>query len=204
MVIRDPVLPGQLHKVIFLTGVGTDLFRDFCHMIEYRGILPRYRHCAADRPDEFFQTYRQQVLLGWDPALENMQHFLVYGDQLLIAFQINEFAVFPVNDLFHRFYDPDKVAAFRKILAEVAAEHKLPLLDMYTPTEHLDNKPSYFRPDNVHFSPAGAENRGAAAAIDGLNRLEGPGIQNAKGMEPCRNTWTACRNKFFIFFAIPA
>ena len=57
--------------------------------------------------------------------------------------------------LIFRFGDPDKVAAFRKTLAEVAAEHKLPLLDMYTPTEHLDNKPSYFRPDNVHLSPRG-------------------------------------------------
>ena len=57
--------------------------------------------------------------------------------------------------LIFRYGDPDKVAAFRKILAEVAAEHKLPLLDMYTPTEHLDNKPSYFRPDNVHLSPRG-------------------------------------------------
>ena len=57
--------------------------------------------------------------------------------------------------LIFRYGDPDKVAAFRKILAEVAREHNLPLLDMYTPTEHLDNKPSYFRPDNVHLSPRG-------------------------------------------------
>ena len=54
-----------------------------------------------------------------------------------------------------RFGDPDKVAAFCKTLAEVAREHKLPLFDMYTPTEHLDNKPSYFRPDNVHLSLCG-------------------------------------------------
>ena len=54
-----------------------------------------------------------------------------------------------------RFGDPDKVGPFCKTLAEVAAEHKLPLFDMYTPTEHLDNKPSYFRPDNVHLSPRG-------------------------------------------------
>ena len=54
-----------------------------------------------------------------------------------------------------RFGDPDKVGAFCKILAEVAVEHKLPLFDMYTPTEHLENKPSYFRPDNVHLSPRG-------------------------------------------------
>ena len=54
-----------------------------------------------------------------------------------------------------RFGDPDKVGAFCKTLAEVAAEHKLPLFDMHTPTEHLDNKPSYFRPDNVHLSPRG-------------------------------------------------
>ena len=54
-----------------------------------------------------------------------------------------------------RFGDPDKVGAFCKVLAEVAAEHKLPLFDMHTPTEHLDNKPSYFRPDNVHLSPRG-------------------------------------------------
>ena len=54
-----------------------------------------------------------------------------------------------------RYGDNDKVAAFRKVLAEVAAEHKLPLFDMYTPTEHLDDKPSYFRPDNVHLSPRG-------------------------------------------------
>jgi len=57
--------------------------------------------------------------------------------------------------LIFRYGDPDKVGAFRKTLAEVAGEHKLPLLDMYTPTEHLDNKPSYFRPDNVHLSPRG-------------------------------------------------
>ena len=54
-----------------------------------------------------------------------------------------------------RFGDPDKVGAFRKTLAEIATEHQLPLFDMYTPTEHLDNKPSYFRPDNVHLSPRG-------------------------------------------------
>ena len=54
-----------------------------------------------------------------------------------------------------RFGDPDKVGAFRRILAEVAAEHRLPLFDMYTPTDHLENKPSYFRPDNVHLSPRG-------------------------------------------------
>ena len=54
-----------------------------------------------------------------------------------------------------RFGDPDKVGAFRRILAEVAAEHRLPLFDMHTPTEHLDDKPSYFRPDNVHLSPRG-------------------------------------------------
>ena len=54
-----------------------------------------------------------------------------------------------------RFGDPDKVGAFCKVLAEVAEEHKLPLFNMYTPTEHLDNKPSYFRPDNVHLSPRG-------------------------------------------------
>ena len=54
-----------------------------------------------------------------------------------------------------RFGDPDKVGAFCKTLAEIAAEHKLPLFDMYTPTEHLENKPSYFRPDNVHLSPRG-------------------------------------------------
>ena len=54
-----------------------------------------------------------------------------------------------------RFGDPDKVEAFRKVLAEIAAEHKLPLFDMYTPTEHLENKSSYFRPDNVHLSPRG-------------------------------------------------
>jgi len=57
--------------------------------------------------------------------------------------------------LIFRYGDPDKVGAFRKILAEIAEEHKLPLLDIYTPTEHLDNKPSYFRPDNVHLSPRG-------------------------------------------------
>ena len=54
-----------------------------------------------------------------------------------------------------RFGDPDKVGAYSKVLAEVAKEHKLPLFDMYTPTEHLDNKPTYFRPDNVHLSPRG-------------------------------------------------
>ena len=54
-----------------------------------------------------------------------------------------------------RFGDPDKVGAFRRTLAEVAAEHRLPLFDMYTPTEHLDDKPSYFRPDNVHLSSRG-------------------------------------------------
>lgn len=54
-----------------------------------------------------------------------------------------------------RYGDPDKATAFRKVLAEVAAEHKLPLFDMYTPTEHLDDKASYFRPDNVHLSPRG-------------------------------------------------
>ena len=59
------------------------------------------------------------------------------------------------DKLVFRYGDPDKVGAFRKVLAEVAAEHNLPLFDMYTPTEHLDNKPSYFRPDNVHLSPRG-------------------------------------------------
>jgi len=54
-----------------------------------------------------------------------------------------------------RFGDPDKVDAFCKVLAEVAEEHKLPLFDMRTPTEHLDDKASYFRPDNVHLSPRG-------------------------------------------------
>ena len=54
-----------------------------------------------------------------------------------------------------RFGDPDKVVPYCKTLAEVAKEHKLPLFDMYTPTEHLDDKPSYFRPDNVHLSPRG-------------------------------------------------
>ena len=54
-----------------------------------------------------------------------------------------------------RFGDPDKVVPYCKTLAEIAKEHKLPLFDMYTPTEHLDNKPSYFRPDNVHLSPRG-------------------------------------------------
>lgn len=54
-----------------------------------------------------------------------------------------------------RFGDPDKVGAFRKTLAEVAEGHRLPLFDMHTPTEHLDDKPSYFRPDNVHLSPRG-------------------------------------------------
>ena len=29
------------------------------------------------------------------------------------------------------------------------------ICDMYTPTEHLENKSSYFRPDNVHLSPRG-------------------------------------------------
>ena len=57
--------------------------------------------------------------------------------------------------LIFRYGDPDKVGAFRKVLAEVAEEHHLPLLDMYAPTEHLDDKPSYFRPDNVHLSPRG-------------------------------------------------
>ena len=54
-----------------------------------------------------------------------------------------------------RFGDPDKVGAYCKVLAEFAKEHKLPLFDMHTPTEHLDNKASYFRPDNVHLSPRG-------------------------------------------------
>jgi len=54
-----------------------------------------------------------------------------------------------------RFGDPDKVGPFRKTLAEIAAEHELPLFDMYTPTEHLESKSSYFRPDNVHLSPRG-------------------------------------------------
>ena len=53
------------------------------------------------------------------------------------------------------FGDPDKVGPFCKTLAEIAAEHKLPLFDMYTPTEHLENKSIYFRPDNVHLSPRG-------------------------------------------------
>ena len=59
------------------------------------------------------------------------------------------------DKLIFRYGDPDKVEAFRKVLAEVAAEHNLPLFDMFTPTDHLDNKPSYFRPDNVHLSPRG-------------------------------------------------
>ena len=54
-----------------------------------------------------------------------------------------------------RFGDPDKVVPYCKTLAEVAREHKLPLFNIYTPTEHLDDKPSYFRPDNVHLSPRG-------------------------------------------------
>ena len=29
------------------------------------------------------------------------------------------------------------------------------ICDMYTPTESLEDKPSYFRPDNVHLSPRG-------------------------------------------------
>ena len=54
-----------------------------------------------------------------------------------------------------RFGDPDKIVPYCKVLAEVAKEHKLPLFDMYTPTEHLENKASYYRPDNVHLSPRG-------------------------------------------------
>ena len=54
-----------------------------------------------------------------------------------------------------RFGDPDKVVPYCKVLAEIAKEHQLPLFDMYTPTEHLDDKPTYFRPDNVHLSPRG-------------------------------------------------
>ena len=54
-----------------------------------------------------------------------------------------------------RFGDPDKIVPYCKVLAEIAEEHKLPLFDMYTPTEHLENKASYYRPDNVHLSPRG-------------------------------------------------
>lgn len=54
-----------------------------------------------------------------------------------------------------RFGDADKVDAFCKTLQETAAQHKLPVFDMYMPTLHLTDKASFFRPDNVHLSYRG-------------------------------------------------
>jgi len=54
-----------------------------------------------------------------------------------------------------RFGDADKVGAFCKTLQDIALQHQLPLFDMYTPTEHLADKASCFRPDGVHLSYRG-------------------------------------------------
>ncbi|MBO5722155.1 MAG: hypothetical protein J6S19_03465 [Lentisphaeria bacterium] len=54
-----------------------------------------------------------------------------------------------------RFGDAYKVDAFCKTLQETASQHKLPVFDMYTPTLHLTDKASFFRPDGVHLSYRG-------------------------------------------------
>ena len=54
-----------------------------------------------------------------------------------------------------RYGDDDKVAEYRKILESVAQKYQIPVWDIYTPMENLENKPSYFYPDSVHLSPKG-------------------------------------------------
>ena len=93
----------------------------------------------------FKETYPKSKVILLTPVAVNYEGILKRCEEKLKA-GITRMA---------RFGDPDKVAAFCKTLVEVAREHKLPLFDMYTPTEHLDDKPSYFRPDNVHLSPRG-------------------------------------------------
>ena len=57
--------------------------------------------------------------------------------------------------LIFRYGDADKVGAFRQTLQRIASDNKLPYLDMYTPTDKLTAKATYFRVDSVHLSPRG-------------------------------------------------
>ena len=40
-------------------------------------------------------------------------------------------------------------------MQKIASDNKLPYLDMYTPTDKLTDKATYFRVDSVHLSPRG-------------------------------------------------
>ncbi len=68
----------------------------------------------------------------------------------------------------NRFGDPRHLRAFDDVLKQLAQEHQLGHLDVYTPTQNHPDKPSLFHPkDGVHLTQAGHE----VLAMEILRRL---------------------------------